>query len=128
MANPTQRSLEVASVHAACLADALRDALASSGRDTVGTPGEVVGLIDETLRQLHQIRERAAGESRRRLDAAMERSAALLDELRKRRGPVAVMRTAARIGPEHGGAWIYFLRPPGDHLPQRPGTPRYVGP
>lgn len=87
MANPTQKSLEVASVHAARLADALRDALASSGRDT-RTPGEVVGLIDDTLRQLHQIRERAVGESRRRLDAAMERSASLLDELRKGRGPV----------------------------------------
>jgi hypothetical protein len=36
---------------------------------------------------LHQIRERAISESRRRFDAAMERSATLLDELRKRRGP-----------------------------------------
>lgn len=87
MANPTRAALEVASVHAAQLADVLSDALAGSGRDT-HTPGEVVGIIDETLRQLHQIRERAIGESRRRLDAAMERSAALLDELCKRRGPV----------------------------------------
>lgn len=52
------------------------------------TPGAVVDIIDGTMRQLHQIRERAIGESRRRLDAAMERSATLLDEIRTRRGPV----------------------------------------
>jgi hypothetical protein len=74
-------------VHATCLADALSDALASSGRDT-HTPGEVVDIIDGALRELHQIRERAVIESRRRLDAAMERSAELLDELTSRRGPV----------------------------------------
>lgn len=60
---------------------------ASSGRDT-HTPDEVVDIIDGTLCRLHQIRERAVGDSRRRLDAAMERTAALLDELRTRRGPV----------------------------------------
>lgn len=87
MANSPRETLAAASVHAACLAEALSDALASSGRDT-RTPGEVADIIDATLPQLHQIRERAVGESRRRLDAAMERSATLLDELRKPRGPV----------------------------------------
>ena len=87
MANPTRAALAVTSVHATCLADALSEALASSGRDT-HTPGEVVDIIDEALRQLHQIRERAVTESRRRLDAAMERSAVLLDELDRRRRPV----------------------------------------
>jgi hypothetical protein len=86
MANPTRAALVVASVSAADLAGALSEALASSGRDT-HAPAEVVDIIDETLRQLHQLRERAMGESRRRLDAAMERSAALLDERYKRRGP-----------------------------------------
>ncbi len=79
MANTTRAVLAVASVHAADLAGALSEALAGSGHDT-DTPAEVVDIIDDTLRQLHQIRERAIGESRRRLDAAMERSAALLDE------------------------------------------------
>jgi len=51
MANPAAKPLEAASVHAPGLADALGDALASSGRDT-RTPGEVVAIIDETLRQL----------------------------------------------------------------------------
>jgi hypothetical protein len=89
MANTTQAqaALEVAAVHAADLTGALRKALARSGHDT-HTPAEVVAIIDDTLRQLHQIRERAVGESRRRFDAAMERSAALLDELGKRGGPV----------------------------------------
>jgi hypothetical protein len=87
MANSPGETLAAASVHAACLADALSEALASSGRDT-HTPREVVDIIDGTLRQLHQIRDRAVGESRRRLDAAMERSAALLDEFRECRGPV----------------------------------------
>jgi hypothetical protein len=87
MANPTRAALAVASVHATCLTDALSDALARSGRDT-HTPGEVVDVVDGALRELHQVRERAVIESRRRLDAAMERSAALLDELNSRRGPV----------------------------------------
>jgi hypothetical protein len=87
MANPPREPLTVASHQAACLADALSDALASSGRDT-HTPGEVVDIIDVTLHQLHQIRERAVDESRHRLDAAMERSAELLNDVRTRRGPV----------------------------------------
>jgi hypothetical protein len=87
MANPTREVLAAATAHAARVAEALTEALDSSDRDT-HTPGAVVDIIDGTLRQLHQIRERAVGESRRRLDAAMERSAALLDELRTRRGPV----------------------------------------
>jgi ABC-type transporter Mla subunit MlaD len=87
MANSTGEVLAAASAHAACLADALTEALEGSDRDT-HAPGAVVDVIDGTLRQLHQIRERAVGESRRRFDAAMERSAALLDELRTRRGPV----------------------------------------
>ncbi|MDQ3974567.1 MAG: hypothetical protein M3276_09605 [Actinomycetota bacterium] len=62
MENPPRKMLAVASVHAACLADALSEALASSARDTQ-TPGAVVDIIDGTLRQLHQIRERAVGES-----------------------------------------------------------------
>lgn len=69
----------MASIHAADLAGALSEVLASSGHDT-HAPAEVVDIIDETLRQLRQIRERSIGESRRRLGAAMERSAALLDE------------------------------------------------
>lgn len=87
MANPTREVLAAASAHAARVVDALSEALDSSDRDT-HTPGAVVDIIDGTLRELHQIRERAVGESRRRLDAAMGRSAALLDELRARRGPV----------------------------------------
>ena len=87
MADSRRETLAAASAHAACLADARNEALSNSGRDT-HTPGEVVGIIDGTLRPLHQIRERAVGESRPRLDAAMERSAARLDELRTRRGPV----------------------------------------
>ena len=87
MANSTRDALAAAAAHAGRMADALTDALNSSDRDT-HTPGAVVDIIDGTLRQPHQIRERAVGESRRRLDAAMERSAALLDELRTRRGPV----------------------------------------
>ena len=75
MANPTRAALAVASVHATCLAEALSEALASSGRDT-NTPAEVVDIIDEALRELHEIRERSVIESRRHLDAAMERSAA----------------------------------------------------
>ena len=87
MAKSTREALAAASAHAACVAEALTEALDGSDRDT-HAPGAVVDIIDGTLRQLHQIRERAVGESRRRLDAAMERSAALLDELRERRGPV----------------------------------------
>ncbi len=87
MTNPTREALAVASAHAAGVAGAVTEALDGSDRDT-HTPGAVIDIIDGTLRQLHQIRERAVGESRRRLDAAMERSAALLDELRTRRGPV----------------------------------------
>lgn len=87
MANRTREALAVAAAHAARMADALTEALYGSDRDT-HTPGAVVDIIDGTLRQLHQIRERSVGESRRRLDAAMERSAALLDESRQRRGPV----------------------------------------
>ena len=86
MGNPTP-AVGAASVHAAHLVEALSEALASSVRDTKA-PAEVVDIIDKTLRQLHGIREQAIGESRRRFDAAMERSAALLDESRKRRGPV----------------------------------------
>ena len=79
MANLTRAALAVASVHATCLAEALSEALASSGRAT-HTPAEVVDIIDEALRELHEIRERSVIESRRRFDAAMERSAALLDK------------------------------------------------
>jgi hypothetical protein len=88
MADPNREALAAASAHAACVADALTDALDGSDTRDTRTPGAVVDIIDGTLRQLHQIRERAVGESRRRLDAAMERSAALLDELHQRRGPV----------------------------------------
>jgi hypothetical protein len=87
MANPTPEAFAAAAAHAARMADALTEALEASDRDT-HTPGAVVDIIDGTLRQLHQIRERSVGESRRRLDVAMERSAALLDESRQRRGPV----------------------------------------
>jgi hypothetical protein len=41
-----------------------------------------VAIIDDTLRELHQIRERAVVDSRCRLDAAMARSAALLSKAR----------------------------------------------
>jgi hypothetical protein len=80
MAN-TRAVLAAASIHAADLAGALSEALARSGEDTA-TPGEVVAIIDDTLRELHQIRERAVVDSRCRLDAAMARSAALLSKAR----------------------------------------------
>lgn len=79
MTNTTHAALEMASTCAADLVGALSRALDSSGRDTA-TPGEVAAIIDDTLRQLHKVRERAVAESRRRVDAAMERSAMLLDE------------------------------------------------
>lgn len=88
MANTPRAALASASTHSADLAGALSEALASSGQGT-GTPGEVVEIIDDTLRQLPQIRQRAVSESRRRFDAAMERSAALLDELGHGRPPHA---------------------------------------
>lgn len=72
---------------AANLAEALSEALAGSGHDT-RTPAVVLGTIDKTLREMHQIRARAVGESRRRLDAAMTRSEQLLQDPGKRRGPV----------------------------------------
>jgi len=87
MAHPTRAALTMASVHAANLAEALSEALAGSGDDT-HTPAEVVAIIDRTLRELHQIRAHAVGESRRRLDAAMQRSEQLLKDLGRRRGPV----------------------------------------
>ena len=87
MVHPTRAALTRASVHAATLAEALGEALAGSGDDT-HTPAEVVAIIDRTLRELHEIRARAVGESRRRLDAAMQRSEQLLKDARKRRGPV----------------------------------------
>lgn len=58
MANRTRAALAVASVHTANLVDAVTEALAISDRDTQ-TPGEVVDIIDGTLRQLHLIRERS---------------------------------------------------------------------
>ena len=79
MANTTRAALDLASICAADLVGSLSKALDSSGRDTA-TPGEVVAIIDDSLRQLYKIRERAIGESRRRLDAAMERSATLLSK------------------------------------------------
>ena len=87
MAHPTRAALTRASVHAPNLAEALSEALAGSGDDT-HTPAEVVATIDRTLRELHQIRAHAVGESRRRLDAAMQRSEQLLKDLDRRRGPV----------------------------------------
>jgi hypothetical protein len=71
MSNTTRAALAVASIHAADLAGALTEPVAGS-TDTA-TPGEVVSLIDDTLRQLHQIRELEVGENRRRFDAAMRR-------------------------------------------------------
>ncbi len=71
MTNNTRAALELASIRAAELVGALSKALDSSGRDTA-TPGEVVAIVDDTLRQLHKTREGAIGESRRRLDAAMD--------------------------------------------------------
>ena len=65
MANPSREALAAAATHAAHVADALTAALDSSNPDT-HTPGAVVDINDGTLRQLHQIRERAVGESRRR--------------------------------------------------------------
>lgn len=85
MTHPPREALMLASVHAANLAGALSEALAGSGRDT-HTPAEVVDIIDQTLRQLHEIRERAVDESHRRLDAAMQRSERLLEDAAKRRG------------------------------------------
>lgn len=79
MTNTTRAALEMASTRAADLVAALSSALDSSVRDTA-TPGEVAAIIDDTLRQLHKVRERAVVESRRRVDAAMERSAMLLGE------------------------------------------------
>ena len=78
MSNTTRAALAVASIHAADLAGALTEALSGSDERDTATPGEVVGLIDDTLRQLYKIRERAVGENRRRFDAAMRRSAELL--------------------------------------------------
>ena len=76
MSNLTRAALAVASIHAANLAGALTEALA--GSPDTATPGEVVDLIDNTLRQLHTIRELAVSEDRRRFAAAMRRSAELL--------------------------------------------------
>ena len=84
MTNTNRAALAVASIHAAHLAGALNEALASSGNDT-GAPREVVTIIDDALRELHRIRERAVGESRRRLDVAIARSAALLGKARSAR-------------------------------------------
>ena len=79
MTNTTRAALQTASTHAVDLVGALSKALDSSGRDTA-TPGEVAEIIDDTLRQLHKVRERAVVESSRRVDAAMERSAELLEK------------------------------------------------
>lgn len=87
MAQSTQAALTRASVHAANLAEALSEALEGSGHDT-RMPVEVVDIIDQTLRELHQIRARAVGESRRRFDAAMQRSDQLLKDRGQRRGPL----------------------------------------
>ncbi len=87
MAHPTRAALARASVHAANLVEALSGALAGSGYDT-HTPAEVADIVDRTLRELHQIAAHAVGESRRRFDAAMQRSQQLLKDLGNRRGPV----------------------------------------
>ncbi len=87
MSNPTRAALAAVSVQAGDLAEVLSHALVSSGHDT-SVPGEVVAIIDQTLHELHQIRDRAIVESRRRLDAAMARSAALLEQARTTRGLV----------------------------------------
>lgn len=87
MAQSTRAALTRASVHAANLAEVLSEALDGSGHDT-RTPAEVVDIIDQALRELHQIRARAVGESRRRFDAAMQRSEQLLKDPGRRRGPV----------------------------------------
>ena len=79
--------MAAASVQAGDLAEAQSQALASSGPDT-RVPGEVVAVIDQTLHERHRIRDGAIVESRRQLDAAMERLAALLDQARKTRGLV----------------------------------------
>jgi hypothetical protein len=77
MEERTRAALADATAHAAGLADALDEALTGSGDDT-HLPHEVAGIIDTTMRELHRIRSRAVDESRRRMDAAMARSAALL--------------------------------------------------
>ncbi|HVL99341.1 MAG TPA: hypothetical protein VM324_08625 [Egibacteraceae bacterium] len=68
-------------VHAhADLTDMLADVLAvlyDSDRDTAA-PGNVVAFVDDALAVLRSIRDEAVAENRRRLDAAMERSAKLL--------------------------------------------------
>ena len=56
MTNNTRAALEIASIRAAELVSALSNALDSSGRDTA-TPGEVVALVDDTVRQLYKTRE-----------------------------------------------------------------------
>jgi hypothetical protein len=87
MDQASRAALTRASDHAANLAESLMEALDGSGHDT-HTPAEVADIIDRTLRVLHQIRARTVGESRRRLDAAMQRSEQLLKDAGKRRGPV----------------------------------------
>ena len=57
MAHRTQAALMRASAHAAKLAWALGEALAGSADDT-RTPARVVDIIDQTLRELHQVRAR----------------------------------------------------------------------
>src|SRR5688572_8160755 len=84
MANTTRAALATASIHAVNLAAALSEALDSSG-DHTATPREVADIIDDALRELHQIRQRAVAESRRRHDAAMARSAELLQKGRRAR-------------------------------------------
>lgn len=44
---------------------------------TTAAPGEVVAFIDEVMAVLHNIRDEASQENRRRMDAVMERTAYL---------------------------------------------------
>lgn len=59
------------------LADVLGALYDGGVRDTAA-PGQVVAFLDGATRLLHEVRQAAVGESRRRLDAAMKRSAELL--------------------------------------------------
>jgi hypothetical protein len=80
----TRAALSDAATCAAGLVAALDEALAVSGDDT-HAPRQVGEVIDATLRELHRVRNRAVGESRQRMDAAMTRSAALLRDRRRSR-------------------------------------------